>query len=145
MLSMAVIPVLAVKPDHAGPTDKATGEIWFDHPDPVYGEAYMWFNAHEVKGDRPAKGECYYSDDDGYYRFYVDDVTVWSATDIEFSGVVVDSTHTGVQIGDRVNIRVLDMGTPGSDGDLLSGMVNGAAGPPSIPVTAGNLVVHTYD
>jgi len=134
---------LAVEPK--GPAPKATGEVWFDHPTPAYGVAYCRFNAHDADTvNRTDKGTFYYSDNAGYYRLDIDTVDV-DGSNASFWGDVVQSTHPAVPFGARVNIKVFDGGTPGTMGDLLDGAVNSEAGAPYIPITAGNLVVHTYE
>jgi hypothetical protein len=134
------------------PAPKATGEVWFWNGD-------LWaradFSAHEEYGSHPAKGEFYYedSDDEGNMRYYQFMVTC-AIVDREnatatFSGQICDTNVPDWQ--DKwVQIWVYDGGTPGSEGDTITGQMFDEdpmceAEPPMaepLPVVEGNLKVH---
>ena len=135
-----------------GSAQKATGEVWFENSGLM---AYADFNAHEAYMDRPAKGEFYYEDDDGegtvrYYLMMVDCVEV-EGEDATFSGEIVD-TNVDDWMGQGVQIWVTDGGTPGWNGDLITGQffeypdcLPYDESPMMIEIDEGNLKVHTYD
>jgi hypothetical protein len=138
-----------------GPADKATGGIGFV-------AAGLWakasFNAHEARGNKPAKGVFNYVDlsPSGQVRFFklhANAVRVQGKRAV-FSGTVVAS-NVPAWSSRTVVVWVHDGGTPGRKGDLISIQImpvgpnpnaDAAAAAPMawFPVRTGNLVVHTH-
>lgn len=127
---------------------KATGEVYFDNAGLM---AFSKFNAHEAFAGRPAKGNFYYADSGAMgMRWYSIDVT---CVDVEgdgatFSGPIY-ATNVPEWEGLWVQIWVYDGGTPGWNGDEITGQffqgpdcLPFTEPPPWIDVAAGNLVVH---
>ncbi len=138
ILTTSALPALAAK----GPAQKATGGVRFEQPAP-YNNASMEFEVHDAdEVGKTDKGSLRYADEVGYYVPDVYKVDVLG-DNADFWGKVTESTHPGVPVGANVNIRVHDGGEPGTNGDLINGAVGVPAPAPSIPVTGGNLQVHS--
>lgn len=135
-----------------GPSEKVTGYIEF-----LQGtnEGYAEFNAHEEKGDKPAKGEfhrvIYNSGGSIKREIYVDitSVDVDSETTATFSGICTyDSRTTNNKKGQIFTVKVIDGGSPGTNGDRVCWSFDPN---PTFdggvyyekPIIGGNLVVHS--
>mgnify|MGYP006303466339 CR=1 FL=1 len=153
----ATLPLLA-KPDHAGPAEKATGSITLFEP---YDGGYrdVSFNAHEARANRPAKGEMtdMVYDPDGNLRrvFEYDVMYVRVDGDYAWFGAVCTLDSEGAKTGDWLYVRVMDGGTPGTEGDsmgwkwgsetqVMDWVEDGDSDTWWRMAIAGNLVVHTY-
>lgn len=103
-----------------GSADKATGTVEFTNP---YGPRAAYFNAHEEKDGRPAKGEFTYAvvESDGSYTPWItmdvtcayidgDTATAW------FAGEVTYSIHPSFSPGDGWAVKAVDNGDPATDG-----------------------------
>jgi hypothetical protein len=135
-------------PEHArGPADKATGNVTVDLTD-VGGTGYLVcdFDAHESKGDRPAKGEMAftsYKDDGTFKRLIVVDVEYVevNGNTAEIEAVCTQDTN-GALIGWAIQVEVIDGGTPGTAGDYIEWTWQDGWNGGFVPI-AGNLVVHS--
>jgi len=145
VLVLTITPVVIFA--KGGPTEKATGYI--EYYQPGY---YFDFNAHAEANGRPVKGEAWnYTPDGGWYRA---EVRFAKSTNdgFLFAAELVETNMPGW--GPWVLIKVIDGGTPGTEGDMILGQflsmsvainkfnngINPAGGP--WPVLSGNLVVH---
>jgi hypothetical protein len=150
------LPVQA-KPDNAGPAEKATGSISIYEPWDG-GHREVSFNAHEAKGNRPAKGEMtdlVYDPDGNLRRTFEYDVQYVNVeAPYAYFGALCTYDSEGAKAGDWLYVRVLDGGTPGTAGDfigwgwgsetqVMDWVANGSTGTWWRDAIAGNLVVHT--
>ncbi|MGC9308877.1 MAG: hypothetical protein ACP5FL_08905, partial [Thermoplasmatota archaeon] len=153
---MAGKPEWAGPPAHAGPAEKATGNVTLYEP---YDGGYrvVDFNAHEAKENREAKGEMtdyVYDPDDNLRRIFEYDVHYVNVDGdyAHFGALCTYDSEDGLT-GQWLYVKVLDGGTPGTEGDAMGwrwgsesqveDWVNngGATGWWRTPI-AGNLVVH---
>ena len=136
-----------------GPSEKVTGYIEFLQDSNM---GYAEFNAHEAKGDSPAKGEFHriiYNPDGVTIKreIYVDInfVDVNSATTATFKGIVTyDSRTSNNQEGETFTVKVIDGGSPGTNGDRVCWSTDpnpGFGGKYEKPIIGGNLVVHSNE
>ncbi|MFW6117115.1 MAG: hypothetical protein ACOC6G_00845 [Thermoproteota archaeon] len=137
-----------------GPAEKATGDVWTTND--ADKRHHFWFNAHENKDGRAAKGMA-------YLRNYLGDPEEYDvnrALDIEvdtvevdgnkamFSGIVIydnfDPSHPNYRVGERLYFYVEDGGTPGRNGDVIEwGWSSGIPLSYTGDIYEGNLVVHS--
>lgn len=145
-------------PEGKGPAQKATGGIGLEERD-----AWVEFNAHEAKGNRPAKGVFWWyaggkEDPDRTIKVDVECVIV-DENAAWFAGEAVMDTEGDAKVGDYLFVKVMDGGTPATDGDKIwwdwdsdteeedpaCDRVEAKDTPNNEkPILAGNLVVHNY-
>lgn len=146
------------KPENAGPAEKATGSISIFEP---YDDGHreVSFNAHEAKGNRPAKGQMkdlVYDPDGNLRRTFEYDVEYVNVDgDTAYFGAQCTYDSAGTQTGEWLYVKVHDGGTPGRKGDHIgwkwgteTEVSDWVAGGTEAPgwwraATDGNLVVHT--
>jgi hypothetical protein len=158
LLTLAFGASLATAAMAGGPADKATGSVEIGLESPG---VYLVFNAHEAKDDRPAKGEVYTlmstaESAGAYSQWRVNCVTV-EAPAAGFVAELALTTDPNMQVGQKIWIKVTDLATPGSQGDLVAVQAvdeelaaSLCAAPATLlgspelelPVLSGNLVVH---
>jgi len=127
---------------------KVTGDVWCTIDDGV--SRHVWFDAHEEKDGRPAKGEFHLVDEFGNsYHGHVTSVDVHNPyADFEVYVYMVNDVPvpTGTII---LYFRAFDGGEPGIGVDWIGG-----GGDPnyesydnysSWPIYEGNIQVHTYE
>jgi len=151
------------KPDKAGPADKLTGSITIIANDGK--TAVADFNAHEPKGDRPAKGMFHWKHETGReVAVLVKYVNVGGADGKSawFAGRCVKVFGIPNSYIDRwFVVQAYDGGTPAANGDRIwwqwlgkepadeddaKDMVEQGMTPANEKsIVAGNLVVHTYE
>jgi hypothetical protein len=91
----------------------------------------------------PATGTFMFRTKGLRYVAKIDHVHAHSATEAHFGGSIVKSSDPNM-IGKFVQVAVVDGGTPGRNGDMISVMVTDTdthSDPMLVPVTGGNLVV----
>ena len=108
------------------PAEKATGEIEYYYPNGGPTEqVFREFNAHEEKGDRPAKGwSRWWRTTDGVMdrELYVEIKYVRvDGDDAWFAGECTYHSTNPNRVGDWNYIKVHDGGTPRSNGDTVWG------------------------
>lgn len=123
VISLAVlagaVPVFAAKPVMMGPAEKATGKFWAQSTSSL---VYLDFNAHEAKGNRPAKGEIHWYRDHpvhGPRDLYMDVKYVNVCGEYAYIAGYCWEDTAGVQTGKWLYMYVKDGGTPGRKGDKL--------------------------
>jgi hypothetical protein len=124
---------------------KVTGDVWFTIDDDEV-PRHVWFDAHEEKDGRLAKGEFHQEDGFGnYYHGHVTFVHVHNSyTDFK---VYVDVSNA-VSAGTIFYIRVYDGGEPGIGVDWLDGGLDPdyeTYDNSANPIYEGNIQVHTYE
>lgn len=145
MVTLAAVPTVFAK---GGPAEKATGSVWIvPNNKPVGGYVrYVEFDAHEARGDRPAKGHLYwYQSRPGFtfeHKVNIDAVAV-DGDCATFSGTAYFSSAGNE--GQTLYVTVCDAGSPGTAGDTMEAEWSGGGGLWKYDVVDGNLVVHTYE
>lgn len=136
----------------AGPAEKATGDVGYEAAGL---DRHISFNAHEARGDRPAKGQLQYTDAiDRSYHVEITHVNVVGDM-AYFAGEVVEASNP-TWVGNWISFAVLDGGTPGRNGDIvwgiftdqataISNVENEVTPGSAYEVLRGNLVVHSFD
>ena len=134
LVVVLVLGLMLIAVGARGPTNRATGEVWFTTDDGY--PRHIWFDAHEAYAGRPEKGEFHQEDWCGgtyhWYNGYVINVDVdgnSASFDINFY------EGNGWAVGHILPLAVVDNGEPGIGVDTVNGW----------PIYEGNLVVHYYE
>ena len=153
LMAVLVLGLIASVVVARGPANRATGLVWLNG---LEGDIHVEFDAHMIMEGRPAKGSVFWYRY-GVLRFGLDviccrveDNTAW------FAAGPTGPDDANPDLGYLV-FKVVDDGTPGDNGDLLSvqwiknesddcDMVTGMGEPSSAyTIIGGNLVVHYYE
>ncbi|GEM_PF-4092826 len=150
-------------PEDAGPANRVTGGIEVEEP---WADSYasVSFNAHQEKGNRPAKGMFKWElmDDGEVTRTIEVDVMYVKVEDNTgwFAGECFYDSDDGELEGQWLFVKAYDGGTPAREGDQIwwewlddddedeypeKKVARGDDPENEKPITAGNLVVHYYD
>jgi hypothetical protein len=136
---IAPIAALASPASAAAPAAKATGSVTWDYLGTATGSVV--FNANDKTG-----GTLDYADSRGetLHGVVTPGTVVKDGGKVVFEGTITDSTgpNAAWNIGKPFTGVVIDVGTPGRNGDQIALFVDRPADGTLADVTGGNLTVH---
>jgi len=153
LMAVLVLGLIASVVVARGPANRATGLVWLWHEEG--GDIHVEFDAHMTMAGRPAKGSVFWYRY-GVLRFGLDVICCKVVDNIAWFAAGPTGPDDVSDLGYLV-FRVVDVGTPGDNGDTLSvqwienetdacTMVTGMGEPlHPYPIIGGNLVVHYYE
>ena len=143
LMAVLVLGLIASVVVAGGPANRATGSVWLDLGDGQ--NRYMEFDAHAGKELRPAKGTFCWYQWTGTQEWY--DTNPVFVLEVEYVKVDSDTAWfaAGPDSGGRWLVaKVLDGGTPATDGDVVSLEWVGSAAVAEQWVAEGHVLTYVY-